>query len=330
MGRPPIPLQEINRVKLLWAEKGKPNAKKLRGDDRKKYSERKYQQWITEAKQAEKEMPADPELVPWGDCWPENNPDAIECLYRLRYKALRHHTPLTTRVGKWAMRFRKLFTGPSEASEVDLDVQLLHWAHAYAMRERACESLGVPMHFADLDGFLMFRPWESPEKGAEYNEAVTAGLVPSWSVETIIRDEADAIGSEELVIGFVRILVKAMEELMVDDLMEGGLNPEKSAYWSIEAKDQVENLHHLLTHDPEAVSIIEKQLGVITENFEAAVDRAKSPGKREVFELKLSWWQDFIPILKEWILSGKPPLAESESETEEIADARTSKETIQG
>ena len=70
MPRPPIPQEEIDRVKRLWITEGRPSAEKLLEKDNHSHGIRKYQQWAAEARREIKDIPEDQELAPWGDGWP--------------------------------------------------------------------------------------------------------------------------------------------------------------------------------------------------------------------------------------------------------------------
>lgn len=330
MPRPPIPQEEIDRIKRLWIEKGKPSGEKLLADDQfeigqkagqQRHGVRKYQQWIAEAKLEYEEIPPDPELKPWGDGWPQNDPDAIECLYRLRLKALRHPVRLTTRVGKWALRLRKLFKG---GPGTDSDFHLLYWADAYAMRERACESLKVPMHTGDLDGPLMYRLWESPSlaRVTEYRDAIATGLIPSWNVGTYLQDLTNSEGLQGVGTS-VRSLASCMEYLLTAKPNGDGLSLEEAREPMRKASDNASMLHEFVSRRTKSMHVIEKEMEAITDSYEAAAAAAEGDANREAKNQDLAWWINIMPVLMEWIRTGNSPFQQGGSDKEENDHART-------
>lgn len=139
----------------------------------------------------------DPALTPWKGPWESEDPDSIDCLFRLHTKGLQDSSLIVTeRIAKWALRLRTVFTGPVAKPEVDLDLLLLFAAYGYASRERGCLSLGNPLDTSDLDGVLSFRIWESQSNFRMYGEALDAGLIPGVALPG--TDPADA-NSEEVV-----------------------------------------------------------------------------------------------------------------------------------
>ena len=140
---------------------------------------RKVQYIVRDAKQARPHVADEPEFELWGPDWPDDSED-IACLLRLKLQSLKHpEMPLTTRVGKWALRLRAGFLGPMEDPTVDPDLELLCFAYEYTLRERVAELFQDGLYTPDLDGAMMCRPCESVERIHQYQRSVVAGLFPA-------------------------------------------------------------------------------------------------------------------------------------------------------
>lgn len=166
---------------------------------------RKVQYIVRDAKQARPHMADEPELELWGPDWPDDSED-IACLLRLKLQSLKHpEMPLTTRVGKWALRLRAGFLGPMEDPTVDPDLELLCFAYEYTLRERVAELFQDGLYTPDLDGAMMCRPWESVERLHQYQRSVAAGLFPAHRPARLFHHivQAASVGWEE-VIGAIR------------------------------------------------------------------------------------------------------------------------------
>lgn len=121
-----------------------------------------------------KRVPPDSFLEPWGAGWPT---DAQEIAYLLRLLSfpLRQPWPeLTVRAAGWALKLRVA----AGSADTDADVQRhLTVAHSYAEREQVAAVLDRPIYTADLDAWLMYRPWESDRNRQEYEKAKAERLV---------------------------------------------------------------------------------------------------------------------------------------------------------
>jgi hypothetical protein len=157
------------------------SAKRMLGEDCPKI--RRIQQIVKETTPQLQTVPGDPELDLWNaPDLPINDSEGIARLFRLRKTALEWggmigQRVLTQRVAKWALRVHRVFTG---ALDDDADFLLLYAAIAYALRERACLALGVPLDTGDLDSLLTYRVWESSSNVQSYRDAVKRDLFPSF------------------------------------------------------------------------------------------------------------------------------------------------------
>jgi hypothetical protein len=220
MPRPATPQPIIDKIESMWAENHQPQAKRLyelvKSQVKGYPSLRKVQQVIRDAKRRAGPIADDPPLQPWGEGWPEA-PEDIACLFRLMLCRLFEHpdaTGLTIRQAKWALKLRGVFdvTGLDPENEYKRTYEHIIWANAYARRDRAAAILKRDGPYtADLDGVMMFRPWEGA-LGA-YREAVRLGLVPGWEIENELEAmEVSNTGFSERYRQFERVMSQVVEE----------------------------------------------------------------------------------------------------------------------
>ena len=302
MPRPAVPRDEIQRVKTLWLEGGKPTAEKLlekdllpTGDQR--HGIRKYQQWIAEARRDMKDIQEDSKVVPWGDGWPcdPHAAEEVDCLFRMYRAALEYPLfPLTERVAKWGQTLRKVFSGQGMDSNLDLDLELLHFAYRYALRERACAALSQSPSYADLDAMVTYRIWESPERFQQYQGAITAGNVPPNDPATILKNEAAIHGWEDILSGFVNQVFwffSRVQGFRLSDDEESG--EEKILKSGVEAI----NTLHLVSGEPEAMVAVRQRIKLFQEDLEGEVKNAIEEELAEYFKSWLAWWTKATPGL---------------------------------
>jgi hypothetical protein len=153
--------------------------------------ERTVQAAVAEAKKA---APAQPFRCtpwhPWSDL--EADPSATLFVVRLHQQAHREGGGgLRCHEAAWAKRLRLALAGlekahpnvepePEDAEyrNVEKMWRPLEVVQAYAARERTAYYLNAPIYSADLDGFVTFGMWRSPEHQRHYEEAITEKLIP--------------------------------------------------------------------------------------------------------------------------------------------------------
>lgn len=127
-----------------------------------------------------KRSPLPERVVPWRLRWPDD-PGEIAYLFRL----LALDPDLDWDTARWALRLRVALG--REESEKDI-LRHLAVAMLYALRDLEMKVLGKDVRdTADIDAYLMFRAWESPERTEQYWTAVRAGRVPAMSGERQLR-----------------------------------------------------------------------------------------------------------------------------------------------
>lgn len=190
MARPSTPEKVVRQIETLWAENGRPTAEKVETLAELKNIEgrpglRKIQQIIRRKKQqiSSDPPPPEPPIQPWGTDWPES-PEDIECLLRVMLSGrLNGVKYLTARQSRWVLRLREIFSVAGLSADAVLERGSYHliWALLYSRREQGASILkqGTP-YTDDLDAVMMFRPWESEGRWEAYQEAIKAGIVPSW------------------------------------------------------------------------------------------------------------------------------------------------------
>ena len=91
---------------------------------------------------------------------------------------------LDWRTAKWALGLRAAL-GPVETDN-DL-ARHISFATAYTWRDREAEILDKTIDTADLDGYVMFRCWETREGFRQYKQAVADGKVPAFSLSSMLK-----------------------------------------------------------------------------------------------------------------------------------------------
>ena len=112
-----------------------------------------------------RQLPDDPPWVPWQEI-PPIPPDAMPDVLRCSQLSLVvFHAPLTQKEVAWIVKLRHIIQDHHNEYPYPRSM-LLVVARMYARREKVADLTGGPLWTEDLDGWLLFRPWESPETGA--------------------------------------------------------------------------------------------------------------------------------------------------------------------
>jgi hypothetical protein len=186
----------IEAVKYEWAFSPWVNTRQIGKRFQDKYGrnlvrDRRIADIIAEAREAAPDTPFPCTLWhPWDEL--EANPAATLFVVRLHQQAHREGGEgLRCHEAAWAKRLRLALEGlerahpdvePEQEDREQKDVEkmwrVLEVVTSYAQRERTAYYLNAPIRSEDLDGFVTFGMWRSPEHQQHYEEAITEKLIP--------------------------------------------------------------------------------------------------------------------------------------------------------
>jgi hypothetical protein len=185
----------IEQVKYEWAYSPDISARQLAKIFQDKYGnslvrDRRITEIVAEAKAQAPEKPFP--LTPWEPWVHEDSPDQTLFILKLdHFDRQEGGAGLLAHEAAWARRLWKPLQGLDQVLEnlgldgEELDIaeggapQLqLELVRTYGKREQAAYYLQAPPYTRDLDGFVAFQMWMSPEHQRKYEAAIAAGVVP--------------------------------------------------------------------------------------------------------------------------------------------------------